>query len=148
MQSFIVPCIYCGHQAEQVDHIIPRSAGGSGEPSNLAPACKSCNSSKGPRPVEYFLRDHPHILARVRAHQSGHDVLWDLEPGEKPRAAPLDRITTTVRISPEGLEALKVIAARDRVKLNDVLLEAAEHALALHGRKMNLRAPHRGPPMP
>jgi len=49
------------------------------------------------------------------------------------------RINTTFRISPEGLEALKIVAAEKRIKVNDLLLEGAEHVLALHGRKMQLR---------
>lgn len=50
-----------------------------------------------------------------------------------------DRINTTIRISPAGLEALKNVAAAKRVRVNDLLLEGAEHVLALHGRKMQLR---------
>jgi hypothetical protein len=50
-----------------------------------------------------------------------------------------DRINTTLRISPEGLEALKVVAAAKRARVNDLLLEGAEHVLALNGRKMQLR---------
>jgi hypothetical protein len=50
-----------------------------------------------------------------------------------------DRINTTLRISPQGLEALKNIAAAKRIRVNDLLLEGAEHVLALNGRKMQLR---------
>ncbi len=50
-----------------------------------------------------------------------------------------DRINTTLRISPEGLEALKNIAAAKRIRVNDLLLEGAELVLALNGRKMQLR---------
>jgi len=50
-----------------------------------------------------------------------------------------DRINTTLRISPEGLEALKNVAAAKRSRVNDLLLEGAEHILALNGRKMQLR---------
>lgn len=50
-----------------------------------------------------------------------------------------DRINTTLRISPEGLEALKNVAAAKRTRVNDLLLEGAEHVLALNGRKMQLR---------
>jgi hypothetical protein len=82
--------------------------------------------------------EHPVVLARVRAYQAGQDVLSTLTPGEKPRAAD-DRINTTVRISPEGLEALKNVAAAKRVRVNDLLLDGAEHVLALYGRKMQLR---------
>ena len=55
-------------------------------------------------------------------------------------AKPKDgRINTTLRISPEGLEALKNIAAAKRIRVNDLLLEGAEHVLGLNGRKMQLR---------
>jgi hypothetical protein len=50
-----------------------------------------------------------------------------------------DRINTTLRISPEGLEALKVLAAAKRIRVNDLLLEGAEMVLALNGRKIQLR---------
>ena len=50
-----------------------------------------------------------------------------------------NRIGTTLRISPEGLEALKNVAAAERSRVNDLLLEGAEHVLALRGRKMQLR---------
>jgi hypothetical protein len=50
-----------------------------------------------------------------------------------------DRIVTSLRISPEGLEALKNVAAAKRIRVNDLLLEGAEHVLALNGRKMTLR---------
>ena len=59
---------------------------------------------------------------------------------EAPKAKPSDdRINTTLRISPEGLEALKNVAAAKRCRVNDLLLEGAEHVLALNGRKMQLR---------
>jgi hypothetical protein len=50
-----------------------------------------------------------------------------------------DRINTTLRISPKGLEALKVVAAAKRIRVNDLLLEGAEMVLALNGKKMQLR---------
>lgn len=57
-----------------------------------------------------------------------------------PQAKPKDdRINTTLRISPEGLVALKNIAATKRIRVNDLLLEGAEHVLAINGRKMQLR---------
>ena len=40
-------CIYCGSgERLEIEHMIPLSKGGTNWPSNLAPACKSCNSSK------------------------------------------------------------------------------------------------------
>ena len=58
---------------------------------------------------------------------------------EKPAKVGDGRINTTFRISPEGLEALKIVAAEKRTRVNDLLLEGAEHVLALNGRKMRLR---------
>lgn len=41
-------CIYCAsNQDLHLDHIKPLSRGGSNWPSNLAPACATCNISKG-----------------------------------------------------------------------------------------------------
>jgi len=45
------------------------------------------------------------------------------------------RVTTTLRIEPSWLEALKIVAAKRRVKVNDLLLEGAAHVLALNGQK-------------
>lgn len=42
-------CQYCGRQANAVDHIVPRCAGGSNDLDNLVATCKSCNSRKGGR---------------------------------------------------------------------------------------------------
>lgn len=44
-------CVYCGRTSKetslQVDHILPRSAGGADDPSNLVAACFACNNGKG-----------------------------------------------------------------------------------------------------
>ena len=61
------------------------------------------------------------------------------DPPEPKAKAGDGRINTTVRISPEGLEALKNIAAAKRTRVNDLMLEGAEYVLALNGRKMQLR---------
>lgn len=46
-----VSCVYCGETNEpfHIDHIIPRSRGGSDELNNLALACATCNVSKKDR---------------------------------------------------------------------------------------------------
>lgn len=41
------PCTYCGRLADTADHILPHVLGGSDDLSNLTPACRSCNSSRG-----------------------------------------------------------------------------------------------------
>ena len=40
-------CAYCGQDATEVDHIIPRAKGGGHELDNLVACCKPCNSRKG-----------------------------------------------------------------------------------------------------
>lgn len=47
------PCSYCGSTENiTVDHVVPLSKGGKHEQANLAPACFSCNSSKGARTLD------------------------------------------------------------------------------------------------
>ncbi len=42
-------CAYCGNDATQVDHVIPRKAGGTHDMDNLVACCAPCNSAKGAR---------------------------------------------------------------------------------------------------
>lgn len=44
-------CFYCGKDADQIDHIIPTSKGGSDRLDNVVPCCRSCNSSKQDKDV-------------------------------------------------------------------------------------------------
>lgn len=48
-------CVYCGGASDTVDHIDPVSASLSSHWSNLAPACRACNSSKGTKSLLGFL---------------------------------------------------------------------------------------------
>ena len=45
-------CAYCGEQATTVDHVRPKSRGGTDDPANLVSACPRCNYSKQGRTVE------------------------------------------------------------------------------------------------
>jgi len=64
-------------------------------------------------------------------------------PASPPIVAPSEaepkadaKVATTLRIAPADLEALKIIAARQRgVKVNDLILEGVRHVLALHAPK-------------
>lgn len=47
-------CTYCGKQGltgkdATADHVIPKDAGGTDDPSNLVAACRRCNGSKSNR---------------------------------------------------------------------------------------------------
>jgi 5-methylcytosine-specific restriction endonuclease McrA len=62
-------CAYCGaeHVPLEIDHIQPRSKGGSSRVSNLTLACHRCNQRKGNLSVAEFLADKPEILKRILA---------------------------------------------------------------------------------
>jgi uncharacterized protein YdaU (DUF1376 family) len=51
-------CTYCGAVDVnlQLDHIIPQSRGGSDDPENLTPACRTCNTSKGAKMLSEWLK--------------------------------------------------------------------------------------------
>jgi 5-methylcytosine-specific restriction endonuclease McrA len=61
-------CAYCGKTDVplQKEHILPRSRGGTDRVSNLTLACAPCNTRKGNRLVEEFLRRKPEVLARIK----------------------------------------------------------------------------------
>ena len=51
-------CIYCGSGEKlAMDHLVPISRGGDHTAANVAPACKSCNSSKGAQAIADFLSE-------------------------------------------------------------------------------------------
>ena len=58
-------CAGCGHPtrkfAMELDHIVPRSKGGSDAPSNRQLLCRYCNNVKGDRSMDY-------LLAKIAAH--------------------------------------------------------------------------------
>ena len=63
-------CQYCGRPAENVDHVVPRSKGGSHTWDNVVAACKPCNSRKenrSPSEVGLNLRRPP---------RQPHDSVW------------------------------------------------------------------------
>jgi hypothetical protein len=50
-EHFESTCVYCGESYDidelTLDHVRPRSTGGSSQTNNLVPSCKSCNQAKG-----------------------------------------------------------------------------------------------------
>jgi len=52
-------CSYCGCEANEVDHVIPRAKGGSHELDNLVASCKKCNLAKSSRGLGAFLAMTP-----------------------------------------------------------------------------------------
>lgn len=60
-------CVYCGKimpDRLEIDHVVPRSRGGSNTPSNLVAACHDCNQEKGDQTAKEF--GYPDIQKRVK----------------------------------------------------------------------------------
>lgn len=68
LAKFDHTCVYCGatNTPLNIDHVHPRSRGGSDRISNLVLACVPCNQAKGNTPVEGFVTNK-RVLARVLA---------------------------------------------------------------------------------
>ncbi len=62
-------CAYCGaiNVPLEIEHIQPKSKGGSNRVSNLAVACRKCNEKKGNKLIENFLKRKPNILKKIKA---------------------------------------------------------------------------------
>ncbi len=62
-------CVYCGKKDTplEVEHIVPRSKGGSDRVSNLTIACGPCNIKKGALGIKDFLKGKPGLVASVLA---------------------------------------------------------------------------------
>jgi 5-methylcytosine-specific restriction endonuclease McrA len=77
-------CQYCGAQAENIDHILPRSKGGPHSWDNVVAACRRCNARKRDHLLEETgmkLRRQPATpLGRVWALAALGAVLPDWEP--------------------------------------------------------------------
>lgn len=56
-------------------------------------------------------------------------------PAPAARTKDKDTIATTIRLDADRLERLKIVAARRRCRVNELLLEGVDHVLALHEAK-------------
>ena len=62
-------CAYCDKFGVplQIEHLHPKSKGGSNRLSNLTLACEKCNQKKGSKPVEDFLKKDSIRLEKIKA---------------------------------------------------------------------------------
>jgi len=62
-------CAYCGVEniPLEIEHIVPKSKGGSNRISNLTIACRSCNQKKGNQDLAVFLVKKPDLLKSILA---------------------------------------------------------------------------------
>jgi len=72
-------CAYCGEQNTplEVEHIHPKSKGGSNRISNLTLACTPCNQSKGNLPLQVFFQQDKGLKKRLK--KNGKSVDKQLE---------------------------------------------------------------------
>jgi 5-methylcytosine-specific restriction endonuclease McrA len=76
-------CQYCGSRAENVDHVIPRSRGGTHTWENVVACCRRCNSKKEnrlPREAGLHLREMPrapHGNLLLRVSVGSLDPTWE-----------------------------------------------------------------------
>ena len=85
-------CAYCGKQDVplQVGPIHPRANGGTNRISNLTLACEPCNTAKGSRDIEVFLKKKPDVLKRLLAQVK--KPLKDASAVTSTRVALLERL--------------------------------------------------------
>jgi 5-methylcytosine-specific restriction endonuclease McrA len=62
-------CAYCDKTDVplQIEHVIPKSNGGTNKISNLTLACESCNQKKGSLSIEVFLKNKPLLLKKIKS---------------------------------------------------------------------------------
>ncbi|GAC1417311.1 MAG: HNH endonuclease [Actinomycetota bacterium] len=91
-------CQYCGKAAENVDHVMPRSRGGTHTWDNVVASCRRCNSSKEdrtPQEAGFKLRTRP---------AAPREIVWivvavgSVDPKWEPYLSPL-------RSHPEAVHA-------------------------------------------
>ena len=70
LEKYHRTCQYCDAKdiPLEVEHIVPKSKGGSNRVSNLTLSCRPCNQKKGNRSIEDFLAKKPDVLKRVVAN--------------------------------------------------------------------------------
>lgn len=64
-------CTYCGKTDVplQVEHIEPKSKGGSNRVSNLCLSCEKCNQKKCCKDIKQFLKNKPDVLKKIKQQQ-------------------------------------------------------------------------------
>lgn len=57
-------CVYCGAKATEIDHVVPKSSGGSNSTYNLVAACRACNQKKS----NLSLKDFGKLVGKDFSH--------------------------------------------------------------------------------
>lgn len=94
----------------QIEHIHPKSKGGSNRASNLTLACRCCNEKKAALPIEVFLAKKPEVLKRIltqakrplRDAAAVNTTRWALLNALKTTGLPVDEAPTLPELMSEG----------------------------------------------
>lgn len=93
-------CIYCGHLISlkqlSVDHIIPRSNGGTDSLENLICSCRICNNNKNDLSISQYIKTLPENKQRKYYRRIDAMLFSDIINAEK-----ADRLLGKVSIEPE-----------------------------------------------
>lgn len=72
-------CAYCEAPADTMDHVVPISLGGPTRPENMAPACRSCNSTKkNSNPLPWINKMRPEIFERLTTRPMNGTNVFDI----------------------------------------------------------------------
>ena len=68
LTKFNYTCVYCGAKKVplQIEHVIPKSKGGTNTINNLVLACEKCNQKKGSISLEDFLKGNIELLNSIK----------------------------------------------------------------------------------
>jgi 5-methylcytosine-specific restriction endonuclease McrA len=74
LEKFNRKCIYCGKTDTrlEIEHLTPRSKGGSNRVSNLGIACQPCNQKKGNKDVIEFLKGKQDLAKKILYQAKKH----------------------------------------------------------------------------
>ena len=98
-------CQYCGAQAENIDHIVPRSKGGPHAWDNVVAACRRCNARKRDHMLEETGMKLRHQPSAPRGRQWALAALGAVLPDWEPYLG-LPAPVVQLNMSEEGAAAL------------------------------------------
>jgi len=105
-------CAYCGAENVplEIEHLHPKSKGGTNSITNLVIACHKCNEKKGTQDVREFLKRKPEVLRRVLAQVKA--------PLRDAAAVNATRYAIARRLKPFGL--IMSFGSGGRTKMNRI----------------------------
>lgn len=87
-------CVYCDAKGDvgklELDHVMPRSLGGSNAATNLVTCCKKCNQKKGEQALKIFLASLGKRGLKL-AHAIKHATASELDRAEGRRLAKIEK---------------------------------------------------------